>query len=148
MRVRDEIRKTVAFIGYEDKQNGNFVPVGSIFFLGHDSKDGADKSPRVYVVTARHVIDGLRGKGVTHAVVRLNAKTNEPPSLSVYLSIGEWIFHPTDKSVDVAIFEMGIPADADHLVLPMSLCATKEKQAEHEVGLGEEVFISGCFDIT
>jgi hypothetical protein len=33
MRVRDEIRKTVAFIGYEDKQNGNFVPVGSIFFL-------------------------------------------------------------------------------------------------------------------
>jgi hypothetical protein len=85
MRVRDEIRKTVAFIGYEDKQNGNFVPVGSIFFLGHDSKDGADKSPRVYVVTARHVIDGLRGKGVTHAVVRLNAKTNEPPSLSVYL---------------------------------------------------------------
>jgi hypothetical protein len=40
---------------------------------------------------------------------------------------------------------MGIPSDADHLVMPISLCATEKVFLENEVELGEEVFVSGLF---
>lgn len=33
----------------------------------------------------------------------------------------------------------------DHLVFPYSLCATDEKMKENEVGLGDEVFVTGLF---
>ena len=57
MRVPDQVRKAVGFIGYEDKRNGEIVPVGSFFFLGHDPHPGEKFSPKMYAVTARHVID-------------------------------------------------------------------------------------------
>jgi hypothetical protein len=63
MKIPDEVRKTVAFIGYQNKTNGETVSVGSMFFLGHDPAEGTTPSPRVYAVTARHIISGLRAKG-------------------------------------------------------------------------------------
>jgi hypothetical protein len=38
-----------------------------------------------------------------------------------------------------------LPNDADHLAIPFSYCATPEILAEYEVGLGDEVFVSGLF---
>jgi hypothetical protein len=52
MKIPDEIRKTVAFVAYEDKRTGVITPVGSCFFLGRDPEEGRTSSPRVYVVTA------------------------------------------------------------------------------------------------
>lgn len=40
---------------------------------------------------------------------------------------------------------MGIPAEADHLVIPFSMCASDKTFDEHEVALGDEIFISGLF---
>jgi hypothetical protein len=40
---------------------------------------------------------------------------------------------------------MGVPPGADHLVLPMRMCATKDILKQHDVGLGEKVIISGLF---
>jgi hypothetical protein len=61
------------------------------------------------------------------------------------IPIDDWYVHPSNKSIDVAIYEMGIPSGTDHLVLPMSTCATKDVFKQHEVELGEEVIISGLF---
>jgi hypothetical protein len=57
--------------------------------------------------------------------------------------IKNWLFHPNDDSIDVAIIEMGIPAEADHLAVPFSRAATEQVFEDNEVELGEEVFISG-----
>jgi hypothetical protein len=146
LKVPDSIRKTVAFIAYRDQVSGNLRPVGSVFFVGPDAPDGSPVLPRVFMATARHVIEALRSKGCTSTVVRLNAIEGESPSLmSIEVPINDWQFDPDDPSVDVAVVERGIPADADHLVIPFSLGATKERLAENDVDLGDEVFISGLF---
>jgi hypothetical protein len=145
MKIPDEVRKTVGFITFENKKNGHIVPVGSFFFLGHEPKQGATTSSRMYAVTARHIIDKLGKNGVAETVLRLNPKTQNAPLITITIPLSNWFVHPSDKSIDVAITEMGIPSDADHLVMPISLCATEKVFLENEVELGEEVFVSGLF---
>jgi hypothetical protein len=149
MRVPDEVRKSVGFIGYEDKRNGEFVPAGSFFFLGHDTKDGETISPKVYFVTAGHVIDELGKRGCRDAILRLNTKDPSAPLMRIAAPLAGWFVHPYDQSIDVAITklvsEMGVPATSDHVTIPISLCATQEILLENEIELGEEVFVSGLF---
>ncbi len=64
MKIPNEILKAVGFICYEDQINNQLVPVGSVFFFGHDAKPGTNFSSRVYAVTALHVIQGLKSRGV------------------------------------------------------------------------------------
>jgi hypothetical protein len=40
---------------------------------------------------------------------------------------------------------MGFPHDCDHLVLPYSLAVNDHIMKEHEIGIGDEVFITGLF---
>jgi hypothetical protein len=147
MRVPDGVRKTVGFIGYEDKRNGEFIPVGSFFFLGHDPKAGEPVSEKVYLVTARHLIDKLRDKAADDAVLRLNRKDPNAPLIRIAVPLTKWFSHPHDESIDVAITkvvtELGLPPTHDHLTVPINRCATEA--VLNEIYLGEEVFISGLF---
>jgi hypothetical protein len=52
---------------------------------------------------------------------------------------------PNDATVDVAIVECGVPAEADHVVIPLRMAASKQVFAANEVELGDEVFVSGLF---
>jgi hypothetical protein len=147
MRVPNGVRRTVGFIGYEDKRNGEFVPSGSFFFLGHDPKDGEPISEKVYLVTARHVIDKLRDKAADDTVLRLNPKDPNAPPIRIAAPLTKWFSHPNDESIDVAITkvvtELGLPPTHDHLTVPISRCATEA--VLNEIYLGEEVFVSGLF---
>jgi hypothetical protein len=145
MRVPDEVRKAVGFIGYEDKRNNEFVPIGSFFFLGHDPTDGGTVSPKVYAVTARHVIENLKAKGCEDATLRLNPKDPKASLITSAISLAKWFLHPSDESIDVAITEMGVPATSDHMVIPINLCAMPNVFHQNEIALGEEVFVSGLF---
>src|SRR5438552_1346596 len=113
------------------------VPAGSFFFVGSDPKEGQTSSSRVFAVTALHVIDGLKNKGVKEVVLRLNPVKPDSPFISVKIPIDRWFVHPTDKSIDVAIAEQGISGDADHLVFPFALFANEQTFNEHEIGLGD-----------
>lgn len=130
MKVREEVRKCVAFLGLR-KADGNYSFVGSAFFLG-----GNKVPTRTFVVTARHVIDKARGTGVEDIWIRLNLPDEQAKWLKIPLS--EWHTHPTDKSIDVAIVEARIPIIFDHSVYPYSLCIKPQQFIEHEVGLGDE----------
>jgi hypothetical protein len=146
MKIPDEIRKTVGFVAYHNKATEQITPVGSCFFLGHDPKDGQKTSKKMYAVTARHVIDQLRDKGVEQTILRLNPTLpSDTNFIGLIAPINDWYVHPTDRSIDVAIFEMGVPKGADHLVIPISMCATKDVFKRHEIDLGDEVIISGLF---
>ena len=123
MKIPDEVRKAIGFVAYEDKQNSSIIPVGTFFFLGHDPIDGASTSSKMYAITARHVIDGLKMKGCEDLTLRLNAEKVGDPLITKSVKLDDWFFHPSNNSIDVAILEMGIPAGADHLVIPFSMCA-------------------------
>jgi len=140
MVVPDNVRKCVAFIGLQ-LANGSFRLAGSVFFLGK-IKEGADSGP-MFAVTAKHVIDNIRKTGVADCVLRVNRKDGQAQWIKFPLST--WFAHPTDASIDVAILSMGLPDLLDHLFVPYSICADDQKLRESEVGVGDEVFVTGLF---
>lgn len=145
MKISSKIRKAVGFVGYIDQTKDNFVPVGSFFYVGHDPSPGATFASRVYAVTARHVIDGLRKLGVTDVQLRVNKKDDTDPLQTLSTEISKWVVHPSDDTIDAAVLELGIPGDLDHLAIPYSMFVTPQVLSNNEVDLGDEVFISGLF---
>ena len=69
MRVPDEIKKCVVFLGYQ-LANGEFKFAGTALFLGSEV-NGHQSS---YLVTARHVIDNIYKLGLDTIWARLNKK--------------------------------------------------------------------------
>jgi hypothetical protein len=145
MKIPDQVRKAVAFIAYVDQRNGEITPVGSVFFVGPDPEPGTQSTSRVFAVTARHVIEGLKSKGCKNCVLRLNPVDPAGAIVSITVPLDSWLFHPIDTAVDVAVLEHGISGSIDQRVLPLGIGATPEKMAANEVYLGDEVFISGLF---
>jgi len=140
MLIPDNVRKCVAFLGYQ-LASGDYKLAGSAFYLGRDSAPG--KADPVYVVTARHVIDGIRSKGVTDTYLRFNHISGDAAWQQIPMN--SWFYHPNDSSVDIAIARTTVPGEFDHLVFPYSLCITDELMKLNEIGLGDEVFITGLF---
>jgi hypothetical protein len=141
MVVPEQILRCVAFVGAQRKTDDAYVYLGSAFFFGRDQGNGT--CDRVFAVTAKHVIDGIRSLGCTHVYLRLNLANGGSEWRSI--DIDAWYFHPTDNTVDVAIAEFGIPAELDHRVIPHTMIVTVDVMRENEVGLGEEVIITGLF---
>lgn len=139
MIVPNEVRKCVVFIGYR-MADGSMRMAGSGFFLGKEAEGG--RAEQVFLVTAKHVIDGIRRLGIDKVHVRANLKSGEATWLECD---GEWLFHPESESVDLALLKTGISAELDHLAIGYALCATEQALATHEVGLGDEVFVVGLF---
>ncbi len=136
MIVSDNVRKSVAFLGYR-MADGIFRMAGSAFFIGNELTGAA------YAVTARHVIDEIRRRGLDQVWFRSNTKTGEAKWIETPL--GAWLYHPTDQTVDVAILSVTVPDDLDHLIISNKMCVTDTVMKEQEVALGEEVFITGLF---
>jgi hypothetical protein len=65
-KIPDEVLKTIGFVGYQ--QQRPFLSRRFIFLHRAGCRGGISRN--VYAVTARHVIDCLRAKGVTQAATR------------------------------------------------------------------------------
>jgi hypothetical protein len=142
MFVPDDIRKCVVFIGLQ-KADLTYKLYGTAFWFGREDPEKRTAIGPTYLVTARHVIDAIRTTGVEDAQLRVNMKNGDARWYRLRLS--DWFAHPTDSSVDISIAQAGVPDDADHLVYPQSLCVTPEVMEANEVGLGDEVFVTGLF---
>ncbi len=142
MVVPQEILKCVAFVGAR-KADGTYVYCGSAFFFGLDNGKGA--CFRVFAVTAKHVIDGIRGLGCDEVWLRLNLANGTAEWRASRLQ--NWFAHPTDQSLDAAIHEWGIPAELDHRVIPHTMILTDAIAREFEVGLGDEIMVAGLFSL-
>jgi hypothetical protein len=138
MTIDESIRKCVAFVGYR-MANGEHKFAGSGFFIG--ANDGNGRSTKTRFVTARHVIDGIRDKGLDEVYLRFN--TREGGSAWEPTKLTHWLPH-IDKSVDVSIIQLGTD-NYDHLVLPLEMGATDATMTELQISLGDEVFITGMF---
>lgn len=92
-------------------ENGNRIWTGSGFFFGRPAGDGQ----HVFVVTNRHVAEGLRG-----GVLRLNPRGTDPARELTLSEINptsqEWFYHPRPE-VDVAVMPVGVALDSMGLQL-------------------------------
>ena len=150
MRVPEEVRQCVAYIGLEAKGPGGepaLEPLGTGFFVEVKSETTTDRV-YVYLVTAAHVVEDVKADQWS---IRLNNK--EGGSLLLRPAVGEaaayvkWWFHPTDKSVDVAVMPMVPPEElVDYRRLSAAeMFVTEEIIRSNSIGAGDEVFMTGLF---
>lgn len=143
MRVPDEIRKCVVFVGLPfafpvGQERLRFK--GTAFFVSIQS-ESLQGIWYVYLVTAKHVATELEGK---RFLVRINTKDGRSK-----LIVGEgvrWWYHPTDDLVDVAVIPYAPPVEEfDYRTIPVNMFLTDDIIRQKSIGTGDEVFITGLF---
>jgi hypothetical protein len=147
MRIPDDVKKSVVFIGVEvdDGHGGKKIRFcGTGFFVSVASQYDANKS-WLYLVTAKHVVVELNAR---QFFVRANS--NDGGTIT-FKGEGDlkWIFHPDDSSADVAVFQMVIPQDfvprLDMRPLSHVMFMTDKEIVEQNIGVGDDVFVTGLF---
>jgi hypothetical protein len=140
MVVPQEMQKCVGFVGYQ-KADGSFQFAGTVFFVGR-------KMARVdrafsYAVTARHVIDSIRTKGISEVLLRMNRCIGD--SVWVRTETRNWVSHATDPSVDVSVVQFGFDDSFDHNRFTLDGAATEGVIKAWGIDVGDEVFLTGLF---
>lgn len=141
MLVPPEVRECVAFLCCRT-QNRVF-PAGTGFFMSMPAQD--ESITFVYIITARHVIEGIARKSLDNKVLlRLNRRAGDTNLIET--DVPDWRFHPIDSSADVAALAYA-PDTAvyKYRALPKSMLVTRELIEEHSIGPGDEVFFPGLF---
>lgn len=142
MRIPDWVRKCLAFVGYADTA-GNIYLAGSAFLVHHQAFE--DGTGFAYLVTAKHVIDGIRNKGCDTVQLRFEFSGEAPRWLPI--PIDRWYFHPDKENIDVAVISISGVVRIALTIEPFSMDArvTPDRILEHSIGVGTEVFLSGLF---
>jgi len=139
MRVPDEIRKTVVFVGLPEIPDPEYR--GTAFIV---TVPGTQDNHFAFMVTARHVAEKLEGQ---EFYIRANKKSGGTVELRG-MADNQWWYHPTEREfVDCAV-TMFAPAslrelDIEHV--PMRVFADADMLKKYNVGIGDEVFITGLF---
>ena len=144
MYVPDSIPKCVAFVGYKAK-SGKCPLIGTAFLVSLDIIERA--WVQYYLVTAKHVIDAAANKSADGNVfLRFNSKDGGLTEVS--LPCSEWLNHPTDPHVDVAVAVFPLDIDdstLDHRIIGRENFMTEQVKESHKIGPGLDVFLSGLF---
>lgn len=140
MQIPRIILNCVAFLAF--RSNSGLKVSGTCFFVvypGPESEPGGT----IFMVTARHVIEGIRKRSDGNVYVRLDLRDKEP------------VFHPipveswymlNDSRVDVAVSPCALNFDmVNHKSVPLKMFLTTEKIEEDEIGPGDAVFFPGLF---
>jgi hypothetical protein len=139
MRVPDEIRKCVGFIGHK-WPDGRSTFHGTFFFVSV----AMDADYNVaYGVTAAHVLNGMRTAGIS-PMLRLNALKGNKATW-IRTSHEDWLI-AEEPAHDTAIIRLPLGSQKwDYRALPTDTFLTGERESDFEVGPGHEVFIPGLF---
>jgi hypothetical protein len=154
MRVPDQVRKAVLFVGMDGPSGPEYGGTAYIVALpgGHGTITSQTKDqvttevrfPFTFLVTARHLAEELEGNDFylrvnrndgSIAVIKVNAET-------------PWWYHPSEKQhVDAAVtvFAPANQEDLDIRTIPIDMFADELVISEHDIGTGDEVFITGLF---
>jgi hypothetical protein len=136
MRVPDQIKKCVAFIGCKPIESSSELFIGTVFFL-----EGNDTTGRC-IITARHVIEVFKKNLADYVRLRLNTKAGGCEW--VRTDLDNWI-SAEDPSLDIAIYFGSPNEQADHMIFDRQLALTPDVAQALSVGVGDEIFITGLF---
>lgn len=145
MRVRDDLLDCCFFIGAKTATSGReqYQYGGTGFFVSVPTTV-LPQQHYIYLVTALHNTVNAANAGSPH--IRLNTKTSGTLDLPVQW---EWLY-PENDGADVAVAEW--PAEqlrdkpeVDYRHIPSSMFVTLETIEDYEIGVGEEIVITGLF---
>jgi len=139
MRVPEFVSECVMYFGIErDNPDGEFDPrYGGTAFMVGIPWEIDERYAHLYLVTAKHVVDGTNGMKTG---VGANLKNGKPAF--IHLTGSKWYFHP-DKTIisDIAVLPASrIPMECHFRPVPLPLLSIPD-----HVGPGDEVFITGLF---
>ena len=137
MKIPEGIKTGVAFVGLR-MADGTFRMAGSIYFIHRDD----NASNLKYGVTARHVIEGIKSKGLEEVYLRLNMVNGNATWFKTEMN--DWKYH-SDENVDVATIKLGFPQEIDQKFYPLSGSMTNDVKEQQQIEEGDEVFITGLF---
>lgn len=145
MRVPDIVRDCVVFIGTQEVDASGQLSIewgGTGFFVSLEHEPDPTLS-FVYLVTAQHVVQAVQSKGF---IIRANTKNGEAMNIRVAPNEIEWFFHPTDPNADVAVMPFALPpGQFDYSHVPVTTFLTEDVLRKGELGIGDEVYITGLF---
>ena len=147
MNVPSDVRKCVVFLGRDTDHGIRWCATGFFVVVSHpaESDDADSQHSHSYLITARHVIDGIRylsPKGRVY--VRLNLTSGG--SKTVESELNDWRFHPT-REVDAAalLVPQSWLEELDGAMLTEHSIADDVVIQDHGIGPGQDVFITGLF---
>jgi hypothetical protein len=137
MRLPVDIKKCVVFIGLQ-MANKEMRIVGTGFLIFDD----ISQKSKAFIVTAKHVINGIYGKGLDEVFIRVNLTTgNSKWHKTEYKN---WKLN-SDNDVDVALHQVEEDKNWNHVFYQLSTSLTDDSIAQYEIDVGDEVFIIGLF---
>jgi hypothetical protein len=140
MQVDEQYRKCVCFLLYEAADDSGVrrrYLAGTGFFVALEIPDFPGTT-RVYLVTAKHVVQGARSKGPMFARINLLGGG----FMDVPCPYKAW-HESYETDVAAGIIDGRLQADWVHI--PEARFATEDFIAEHDVGGGDSVFFAGLF---
>lgn len=138
MQIPDEVRKCVAFIGYQ-KESNNFLETvlcGTAFFTVIN--EGGNYFP--YLVTARHIIANLLQRS-ENIIIRMNNKNGTFEDIRCPIHLFK--HHPNGKDISILPFSPG--QNFDYQAIPYQMFLDQKIIREQNISLGDEVFMAGLF---
>jgi hypothetical protein len=156
MRVPDQLRKTVLFIGVigdlpepEWRATGYLVAVPDAIrtltdIVSPHGYTGTVNYPFTFLATARHVAEKLEGKEFTLRVNRHDG------TIAIIRGLADtrWWYHPTDRQHVDAALAMFFPdnyGELDIQAIHVAWFADEDTIRRAHIGAGDEVFIAGLF---
>lgn len=142
MLVPDEIRKSVVFVCYKTEHG---LPLAGTAFFVIIQPDEDINLAFVYLVTAKHVVVNAERNSMDGKIwIRINDRKGGYKTLGIPRK--SWKDHPSDTSVDVSVMAWVPEIETyDYRAIPESMIAAEEIIVNHNVGLGDEIFLSGLF---
>ncbi|MEQ1850879.1 MAG: hypothetical protein ABMA01_04715 [Chthoniobacteraceae bacterium] len=140
MIIEQELLQCVVFIGVFHPDDGTYTICGSGFAYGHDLGNGT--ADPCYVVTAKHVIDQIRGRGADRVWFRVNTKDGQARWIPTEYPL--WRF-PIDKTVDAAACPAAFEKSDEISVFPDSWSLPKARPDGGSLLLGDDMFLAGFF---
>lgn len=147
MNVPPDIRKCVAFLGRDTDRGKRWCATGffAVVRPSCEDEDAVAQPWHIYLITARHVIDGIRNVSPNGKIfIRLNLTSG---GIKIVEScIDDWKFHAT-REVDAAalLAPNSWLEELDFAMVTKELVADDVVIKEHEIGPGQDVFIAGLF---
>ncbi len=156
MRVPDQILKTAIFLGVLTGDGEQYLGTGFIITVaygrGHvfeikypEGGVTTIRMPFAFLVTAKHVAETLEGADF---YIRANKADGSGVAVIEGSHETRWWYHPTEKeSVDAALmlFPPKTLMKLDYAPIAITMFANEKIIEDKNLGVGDEVFISGLF---
>jgi hypothetical protein len=141
MRIPDEVRLCVAFLGYEE--DGPPLRIRGTLFFVWKQIEGRDAAI-MYAVTAKHNVDGCR-KHDREEKLRIRINLKDGGNRIIDTNCSDWVSHPTDDTVDVSVLRFSTEEIMDHAAFPAKGFATAQVVSDNQISVGDNILITGLF---